>query len=231
MNQPQSPSTGTAESNDTLLGQAQQLLSQGNMSQMLGQLPASLKNLGNTTLTGFNKLSTTQKVVGGTLLALGVGYLASRGRKGGAQAATLHELLYFVNDRIEGYRRAAEESQDTHLTGYYKQLMTQSQQFANQLNAYLSQEGGSRHTSTTLKGKLYRAFMDAKAAVTGRDENAILGSNVYGEEWALKAYEEALNDHTLTGPMRRAVERQYAASQKTYHELKEMESKQATSAA
>jgi len=231
MNQPHSPSSGTAGSSETLIGQAEQLLSQGNMSQMLGQLPSSLKTLGNTTLTSFNKLSTTQKVVGGTLLALGVGLLARRGRKGGAQAATLHELLYFVNDRIEGYRRAADESKDTHLTSYYKQLVTQSQQFANQLNAYLSQEGGSRHTSTTLKGKFYRAFMDAKAAVTGRDENAILGSNIYGEEWALKAYKEALSDRTLTGPMRRSVEHQYAASQKTYHELKEMESKQSASAA
>jgi uncharacterized protein (TIGR02284 family) len=221
MNQPQSSSAGTSGSANTIISQAQQWLKQGNVSQLLSQVPATLKNAGTSTATNFNKLSTTQKVVGGALLVFGATYLArrSRNRMGGAQAATLNELLYFVNDRIEGYQHAAEATQDTQMRSYYKQLVSQSQQFANQLNAYLSQEGGSRQTSTTLKGKFYRAFMDAKAAVTGSDEQAILGSNIYGEEWALKAYEEALNDNTLTGPMRRAVEHQYSASQKTYRDL------------
>jgi len=190
----------------------------GNLGTMLGQLPATIKNA-----------STVQKVVGGTLLALGVAYLA-RGKKAGAasaQAATLDELLYFVNDRIEGYQRAVAESEDAQLRGYYKQLVSQSQQFATDLNTYLTQEGGEREESTTLKGKAYRAFMDAKAALTGRDEKTILGSNLYGEEWALKAYEEALTDQTLAGPVRKAVERQYALSQQTYARLQKLAEKQA----
>ncbi len=228
MNQPQSSSATTSGSANSFMSQAQQWLKQGNMSQLLGQVPSTLKNAGNQVTTSFNKLSTTQKVVGGAALLVGATMLARRNKNGGsrAQSATLNELLYFVNDRIEGYRRAVDESQDTQLRGYYQQLVTQSQQFANQLNAYLSQEGGGNQDGTTMKGKLYRAWMDAKAAVTGRDEKAILGSNIYGEEWALKAYEEALNDETLTGVMRQAVERQYAQSQKTYHELKNLKGKQ-----
>ncbi|MBJ6110574.1 PA2169 family four-helix-bundle protein [Hymenobacter sp. BT523] len=209
---------------EALLTKAQQWLKDSNAKELLNKVPASLKNVGNTATTGFNKLSTTQKVVGGALLVAGATYLARRGSSAKrAQAATINELLYFVNDRIEGYRRAADESQDTQHRSYYLQLVSQSQQFANQLNAYLDQEGAGRQNSTTLKGKLYRAFMDAKAAVTGRDESSIIGSNIYGEEWALKAYEEALNDGTLTGPMRRAVEHQYAQSKKTYGELKRMD--------
>ncbi|GAA3939210.1 PA2169 family four-helix-bundle protein [Hymenobacter algoricola] len=210
-------STSTSTSTDTLADKAAQWLNKGSMGEMLG------------------KLSTTQKVLGGALLVLGAGALL-RGSKGGSaaksaakggQAGTLNELLYFVNDRIEGYQRAADESQDAQLSGYYKQLVSQSQQFSNELNGYLRQQGGERQTSTTAKGKLYRVWMDAKAAVTGHDEKAILGSNVYGEEWALKAYQEALDDHTLTGTLRQAVERQYGQSQKTYKELQKLESQQA----
>ncbi|ALW84016.1 hypothetical protein AUC43_02220 [Hymenobacter sedentarius] len=219
-------STSTTAYGNAAGSQAQQWRNQGNMFQMLNKLPTSLKNLGNQTATTFNKLSTTQKVVGGALLVLGASYLTRRGKNGKGQSATLHELLYFVNDRIEGYRRAVEESKDTQLRSYYQQLVSQSQQFANQLNAYLRQQGGDRETGTTLKGKLYRGWMDAKAAITGRDEKAILGSNIYGEEWALKAYEEALQDQTLTGPMRRAVEHQYSQAQRTYQELKRLESNQ-----
>ncbi|OON66064.1 hypothetical protein B0919_22535 [Hymenobacter sp. CRA2] len=138
----------------------------------------------------------------------------------------MRELLLFVNDRIEGYQRAVEESKDSELRGYYKQLVSQSQQFATQLNNHLRQQDGGHEDGTTLKGKLYRAWMDTKAAITGRDEKAILGSNVYGEEWALKAYEEALSDGALPPYLRREVHRQYAQSQKTYERLKQLEGQQ-----
>jgi uncharacterized protein (TIGR02284 family) len=190
----------------------------GTLGGLLDKVPATVK-----------ESSTTQKVVGGALLALGVAFLATRSKKAKSspEAATLDELLYFVNDRIEGYKRAVAESHDAELRGYYKQLVSQSQQFSTDLNTYLTQEGGERETSTTLKGKIYRAWMDAQAAVTGRDEKTILGANIFGEEWALKAYKEALADQTLTGAMRQAVERQYSLSQKTYDRLQKLVEKQA----
>ncbi|MDU0369431.1 PA2169 family four-helix-bundle protein [Hymenobacter endophyticus] len=193
--------------------------------QWSGPALTSLKNAGSKTSVGFNKLSTTQKVVGGALLALGVGYLARSkgGSKTSSTAATLNELLYFVNDRIAGYKRAVAESHNPELRGYYKQLVSQSQQFSTDLNTYLSREGRGRQTSTTLKGKLYRRWMDTQAALTGSDEKAILGANIYGEEWALKAYQEALADPKLTGEIRRTVERQYELSQNTYRRLKTLE--------
>ncbi|TGE13993.1 ferritin-like domain-containing protein [Hymenobacter elongatus] len=209
-------SSDYAAANGSLLDKAAKWVNKGSVSDLLG------------------RLTTTQKVVGGALLLVGVGSLlqgskagkASAGTTSGSQADTLNELLYFVNDRIEGYQRAASESKDAELTGYYKQLVSQSQQFANELNGYLRQQGKERQTSTTLKGKAYRGWMDAKALLTGFDEKAILGSNVYGEEWALKAYQDALDDHTLSGTLRQAVERQYAQSQKTYRELQKLEAKQ-----
>ncbi|WP_303312190.1 PA2169 family four-helix-bundle protein [Hymenobacter sp. BT730] len=172
-------------------------------------------------------MSTTQKILGGALLLLGVSSLLKSGSSGGSlvrsQTDALQELLLFVNDRIEGYQRAVKESKDPELTSYYSQLVNQSQQFANKLNSYLRQQGIRPETSTTMKGKLYRGWMDAKAAVTGFDENAILGSNIYGEEWALKAYREALQAPGLSGEIRQEIERQYSQSQDTYQRLKSME--------
>ncbi|MFD2785011.1 PA2169 family four-helix-bundle protein [Hymenobacter rubripertinctus] len=170
------------------------------------------------------------KLVGGALLALGVSFLVNKtqGKKtavSDSETEALHELLLFVNDRVEGYQRAVDESQDTELRGYYKQLVSQSQQFSNSLNQHLRQLGGGRETSTTLKGKLYRRWMDAKALLTGTSEKAILGSNVYGEEWALKAYKEALDSQALTGQLRQEVERQYGKSQQTYDKLKNLQAK------
>lgn len=228
MNQPQTNSaTGSDnQSNGSLLDQAQQLIGQENLGNLLNQVGPSLKKAGSS----IGKLSTTQKIVGGALILLGAVVLTTRGKKSAStepdDTATLRELLYFVNDRIEGYQRAVNESQDAQKRGYYKQLVSQSQRFANELNAYLRELGGGRETSTTLKGKLYRRWMDAKAAVTGSDEKAILGANIFGEEWALKAYEDALSSQSLTGELRQEVERQYAQSQKTYEELKQQQAQQ-----
>ncbi|GAA4355286.1 hypothetical protein GCM10023185_17980 [Hymenobacter saemangeumensis] len=230
--------SGGSTSGEGFTGGAGQLFSQvtswlqdSSLQTAFTQVPEPLKRLATQTSGRWRQLSTTQKVVGGALLAAGSWYLLSRPGKGGSarskgsQTDTLHELLLFVNDRVEGYQRAASESKEPELQGYYKQLVSQSQQFANRLNTFLREQDGSRETGTTLKGKLYRAWMETKAAVTGYDEDAILGSNVYGEEWAIKAYEEALQDPSLTGALRMEVQRQYTQSQQTYKRLQQLQAR------
>ncbi|WP_375418406.1 PA2169 family four-helix-bundle protein [uncultured Hymenobacter sp.] len=133
---------------------------------------------------------------------------------------TLNELTLFIHDRIAGYQTAARETKDAANQAYYQSLMQQSEQFVQELNGFASAAGGDDEDSTTLKGRFYRGFMDAKALVVARNEQSILDSNIYGEEWALKAYREALESDGLPPAARAAVERQYAASQQTYEQLK-----------
>jgi uncharacterized protein (TIGR02284 family) len=232
-----SAASATTGAGSPLLTQAQRWLKDSGLQDTLTQVPEPLRRLASQGADRWRQLTTTQKIVGGALLAAGGWYLLSRpsqGRASGAsskqgrgnQAATLHELLLFVNDRVEGYQRAASESKDSELQSYYRQLVSQSQQFASRLNNYLRQQDGGRETSTTLKGKFYRLWMETKAAVTGYDEQAILGSNVYGEEWAIKAYEEALQDNTLSGSLRSEVQRQYDQSKQTYQKLQQLQKQQ-----
>ena len=196
---------------------------------LLGKVPAPVKDASDKTVSAFNSLTTTQKIVGGTLLAAGLTYLIAPKKKGKAKRKTkaLDQLLLFVNDRVEGYKRAAAETKDGDLRSYYQQLVGQSQQFASSLNGYLTANGGERETGTTLKGKLYRKLMDAQAAVTGRDEKSILAANVYGERWAIKAYKQALRRKALKGNAREAIKKQFAQSKQTYKKLKELTKQQA----
>lgn len=205
------------------------------VSDLLSQVPDSLKDAGNQLKEASDKatgalknLTTTQKVVGGALLAAGLAYLVAPKKKGKEKraAAALDQLLLFVNDRIEGYKRAVAETKDGDLRSYYQQLVTQSQRFASDLNSYLTREGGERETGTTLKGKLYRKLMDAQALVTGRDEKAILAANIYGEHWAIKAYKKALRRPALKGDMRTTIKGQFKQSKQTYKKLKELMARQ-----
>jgi uncharacterized protein (TIGR02284 family) len=196
--------------------------------ELLDKAPDSLKGATDKTVSAFKNLTTTQKIVGGALLAAGLVVLISPKKKGKAKRAkkALDTLLLYVNDRIEGYKRAVAETKDSQLKSYYQQLVGQSQQFSSTLNEYLTKKGGKRETGTTLKGKLYRKLMDAQAVVTARDEKAILAANVHGEMWAIRAYKKALRRKALKGEIREAVEKQFEQSKQTYERLKQLASQQ-----
>jgi uncharacterized protein (TIGR02284 family) len=196
--------------------------------ELLGNVPGTIKDASDKTVGAFKNLTTTQKVVGGALLAAGLALLIAPKKKGKAKRAAkaLDQLLLFVNDRIEGYKRAVAETKDSQLKSYYQQLVGQSQQFASTLNGYLTKKGGERETGTTLKGKLYRKLMDAQAVVTARDEKSILAANIYGEEWAIKAYKKTLRRKALKGEILEAVKKQFAQSKQTYERLKQLAAQQ-----
>ncbi|SFQ31646.1 PA2169 family four-helix-bundle protein [Hymenobacter arizonensis] len=231
-------STASAGGAAQLLSQAQRWLQDSGLKNTLSELPAPVTHLASQASSRWRQMSTTQKVLSGAVLAAGGWYLlrgtgtgaaakpTKRRRTAKAQADALHELLLFVNDRVAGYQRAAAESKDAELQSYYKHLEQQSKDFSRKLNMYLGEQDGGSETSTTLKGKIYRAWMDSKAAITGFSETAILGSNVYGEEWALKAYEEALQNKSLNWALRSEIQRQYTQSQKTYERLQDLQRKQ-----
>lgn len=138
-------------------------------------------------------------------------------------ASVLNELTQFVNDRIEGYKTAARDTKDPAHKAYYNELVQQSQQFSNELNSTLNRIGGETQQDTTMKGKLYRGWMNVKSGITGKNEEAIIESNLYGEEWAQKAYNDAL-EHKAELPREvvQMVEKQKQASIATCEHLKQM---------
>jgi uncharacterized protein (TIGR02284 family) len=132
---------------------------------------------------------------------------------------TLTELTQFVNDGREGYARAAKESKNPQTEQIYRMFSSQRAEFGSELNNLIRSHGGEPEFDTTAKGKLYRGWMDVKASLTGSDEEAILDANLYGEEWAQKAYQEALEDSSLPASIRSVIQRQQQASLETYQQL------------
>ena len=54
------------------------------------QIPNSLKQYGTTAATSVKNLSTTQKVVGGALIAAGAWYFANKSKTAGYKSSTAH---------------------------------------------------------------------------------------------------------------------------------------------
>ncbi len=115
-------------------------------------------------------------------------------------ATTIKDLIVINNDRYEGYKTAAEETKDADLKSLFTEFSQQSKTFSEELRNFLPSSEQPDNNETKNTGKLYRVWMDIKAAVTGNDRKAILSSCEYGEDHAKKHYNEAVEHSTEISP-------------------------------
>ena len=106
----------------------------------------------------------------------------------------LNTLITINNDRIEGYETAAKETEEQDLKTLFAQFSSTSQKCKTELNNEVSKLGGTPSEGTKTTGKFFRAWMDVKATLTGKDRKAILNSCEYGEDVAKDTYEKALKN-------------------------------------
>ena len=133
----------------------------------------------------------------------------------------LNDLIQINNDRIEGYQKALEETKDTDvdLRAIFRQMADQSMKYVNELTQEVARQGGDATTSTTLSGKVYRVWMDLKAAVTGKSRQTVLDSCEFGEDVAQKAYETALESDSYMSTELRQIIASQKSSLKESHDL------------
>jgi len=106
----------------------------------------------------------------------------------------LNSLIVINNDRVEGYETAAKETDAADLKSLFASLRSTSTENLSALRAAVTRLGGKIEEGTRTTGKFFRAWMDVKAALTGKDRQAILSSCEFGEDKALEAYEDVLED-------------------------------------
>jgi uncharacterized protein (TIGR02284 family) len=122
--------------------------------------------------------------------------------------SALNPLMEINNDRVEGYKHALKETEDTDLKNLFKDMAEHSFKFKNELADEIIKAGGEPTGGTTNSGKLYRAWMDLKAAVTQKDRAAILSSCEFGEDAAHEVYEMAAKKDDLPQPVKNLIEQQ-----------------------
>ena len=135
--------------------------------------------------------------------------------------SVLNDLIQINNDRVVGYEKAADESKnlDVDLKATFSKMADQSRKFGAELTQEVGRLGGEATTDTTTSGKVYRVWMDLKAAISGKDRGSILGSCEYGEDVAQRAYESALeSDAYMSTEIRQLITSQ-KADLKESHDL------------
>lgn len=135
----------------------------------------------------------------------------------------LNSLIEINNDRIEGYETAMRETDDNDLKALFSRLADESRSHRSELIGEVIREGGSPAEGTTTSGKVYRAWMDIKAALTGKDRHAIIASCEFGEDAALDTYQDVMKaDPPLNPKSMSLVQRQYDKLKKSHDEIKRL---------
>ena len=107
----------------------------------------------------------------------------------------LRELMIINHDRVEGYEHAAKDAQDNDLKIIFTRFANQSRAFSNQLKDFVGDwDKLPEDDKTKMSGKLYRIWMDMKAALAGNNRRSVLNSCEFGEDIAKKTYDDILKD-------------------------------------
>lgn len=133
----------------------------------------------------------------------------------------LNDLYETVRDGADGYRQAAQNTDNAEYKTFFQSIADQRTQFDTELQTAVLQLNGDPEQSGSLAAKAHRTFIDAKAAVTGHDLPAILEECRRGDERAIEHYQKVLdNNSELPIDIHGLLSNQYRAIQETYSRLK-----------
>lgn len=103
----------------------------------------------------------------------------------------IKELISINKDRIEGFKKIEKQAKDLpEVLMLCGGKVVQSELFIEELTGLVKKTGDI--VKGSVEGRLLRAWMDFKNALTRDNTAAILDSAVFGEDSAVKVYEEVL---------------------------------------
>ena len=132
--------------------------------------------------------------------------------------SVLNELVETCEDGAEGYKKAAEDVEESALKTLFVNYSSQRAKFAAELRSAVEAHGGKPSASGHAAGALHRGWMSIKEAVGNKDK-AIIDECEAGEDRAIKAYREAF-EKNLPGAAGELVNRQYAGVQEAHNALR-----------
>ena len=116
-------------------------------------------------------------------------------------------------DSINGYEDSAQNIDNERLREIFRQRANERQEVVEQLRGEVRRLGGDPKDDGSFLGKAHQRFEDLKAAITGRDEKAIINEVERGEDYLKEKWQAALQERRTDGESHELVERCYQSDQ------------------
>ena len=99
------------------------------------------------------------------------------------EITTLNTLIATLIDSVTGYEDAAANIEVGRFQQLFRERAGERQRVVEELRAEVRRLGGNPEDDGSFLGKTHQRFLDLKAAITGRDEKAIINEVERGEDY------------------------------------------------
>jgi uncharacterized protein (TIGR02284 family) len=131
----------------------------------------------------------------------------------------LNELIETCRDGQQGFQEAADGVERSDMKTFFSSCSLERAGFVGELQSLVRSLGGEPAEEGSMAGALHRGWIDLKAAITGKDDEAILNECERGEDSAKETYHDALAEE-LPSNVREVLERQAAAIRDKHDRIK-----------
>jgi len=138
------------------------------------------------------------------------------------EISTLNTLTATLIDSITGYEDAAANSDAGRFREMFRERATERQSCVEDLRAEVRRLGGNPEDDGSFMGKTHQRFLDLKAALTGRDEKAIINEVERGEDYLKAKFEKALESGDLGAESRQVVEQSYQSVRAGHDQISQL---------
>lgn len=121
----------------------------------------------------------------------------------------INGLIKTTIDSIDGYREAAEDSDNSQFQSIFFARANEREQVAQKLQQHVTQLGGTPEDSGSITAGAHRVFMNLREAITGADDNAIIAEVERGEDHIKEKFESAISDDDLSADSRSLITQCY----------------------
>jgi uncharacterized protein (TIGR02284 family) len=123
--------------------------------------------------------------------------------------STLNTLIATTIDSITGFEDSAQNIESERLREIFRQRANERRRIVEELRSEVRRLGGDPEDDGSFLGKAHQRFEDLKAAITGRDEKAIVNEVERGEDYLKSKWQAALQSGELHGEAHDLVQRLY----------------------
>jgi uncharacterized protein (TIGR02284 family) len=139
------------------------------------------------------------------------------------EVTVLDTLTTTLIDSINGYRDAAANIEGgERFQQLFREMADERSQVAEDLRAEIRRLGGDPPDEGSLMGKAHQSFLDLKAAITGRDDKAVINEVERGEDYLKEKFETALQSDALSGEARSAIDRAFQSVRKGHDKVSQL---------
>ena len=135
---------------------------------------------------------------------------------------TLNTLIATTIDSVNGYEDSAQNIENERFREIFRQRASERQEVVQKLREEVRRLGGNPEDDGSFLGKAHQRFEDLKAAVTGRDEKAIINEVERGEDYLKEKWQAALQSGNLQGESHDLVEQCYQSVKSGHDQMSQL---------